>query len=388
MKLKVLVIVVLLVAGGVAVFMSLGGLPSGDSASSTSYLTSTAATGDVTDEVAATGTIAPAASYVLGFGSAPQLVGDTTPAVGSGTWTVKDVNVAVGDAVKAGDVLATASTSDLVKQLTSANASLASAKLAEKAAKKTRTDASGTDAIRQAKIGVYNAANARRQAESDVASLKDQIALSRLVAPIDGTVTAIAIAPGLEATGTAITIDSGDFEVTADVVETDIASMTLGQDATVTVSAIDAAIGGKVDTIAPAAASSSGSGSVVSFPVTVALTGAPSTLRSGMTADITIVTSSAPNVLMIPSAALRGTSGDYAVQVMGADGTVTSTPVTVGLVTSSEAEITSGLAAGDVVVTGINTDRIASTTTTTSGRGGLGGGVAIPGVGGGGRVQP
>ncbi len=387
MKLKVFVIVALLVAGGVAVFASLGGLPSGDSASATSYLTATAATGDVTDQVAATGTIAPAASYVLGFGTAAQLVGDTTPAVGSGTWVVEDVNVSVGDVVKAGDVLATASTTDLRRQLVVAQSSLAAARLGEKQARKVRTDASGTDAIRQAKIGVYSAVNGRRQAETDVRSLKDQIALARLVAPIDGTVTTVAIAPGLDATGTAMAIDSGDFEVTADVVESDISSMTLGQDATITVSAIDAAIGGKVDTIAPTAGAS-GSSSVVSFPVTVALTGGPSALRSGMTADITIVTASAPNVLAIPSTALRGTSGDYRVQVMGADGTISTTPVTVGLVTSSQAEITSGLAAGDVVVTGINTDRIASTSTTVSGRGGLGGGVAIPGVGGGGRFQP
>ena len=102
-----------------------------------------------------------------------------------------------------------------------------------------------------------------------------------------------------------------------------------------------------------------------------------------MTADITIVTASAPNVLTVPSAALRGTSGNYRVQVMGADGTITPTPVTVGLVTSTTAEIKSGLNAGDVVVTGIASDRI-STTTTGSGRssGFGGGGIAVPGGGG------
>jgi RND family efflux transporter MFP subunit len=387
-KLKILVIVALLTAGGIAVVASVGGLPSGDTTASTTYLTATAATGDVTDEVAATGTIAPAASYVLGFGTAAQLVGDATPAVGSGTWLVETVNVAVGDAVRTGDVLATASTTDLRRQLAVAQSSLAAARLGEKQARKVRKNASGTDEIRQAKIGVYNAVNSRRQAESDVRSIKDQITLATLVAPIDGTVTGLAIAPGLEATGTAITLASNDYEVTADVVESDISSMSIGQAATVTVSAIDAAIGGKVATIAPEAGSGGGSSSVVSFPVTVALTGGPTALRSGMTADITIVTASAPNVLTIPSAALRGTSGDYRVQVMAPDGTVSTTPVTVGLVTSTEAEVTSGLSAGDVVVTGINTDRIASTTTTSSGRGGFGGGVAIPGVGGGGRFQP
>lgn len=384
MKLKLLIILVLLAAGGAAVFVSLGGLPSGGSASATTYLTATAATGDVTDEVAATGAIAPAASYVLGFGTPARLVLDAATTAGSGTWLVVAVNVAAGQAVKAGDVLATAATTDLRKQLIVANTSLAAAQVGERQAKATRDAATTTDALRQAKIGYYNAVNARRQAESDVASLKDQIALATLVAPIDGTVTAVAIAPGLETTGTAITMASDVFQVTADVVETDISSMTVGQAATITVDAINAAISGTVDAIAPAAGSTGGSGSVVSFPVTVTLTGAPAALRAGMTADLTIVTASAPNVLTVPSSALRGTAGTYRVQVMGADGTPAATPVEVGLVTDTLAEITGGLAAGDVVVTGTAADRTGTTTIT----GGFGGGVAIPGVGGGRRTQP
>jgi len=292
--------------------------------------------------------------------------------------------VAAGQVVKAGDVLATASTRDLRKQLTSAKSSLAAARVGERQAKKTRDNATGTDAIRQAKIGYYNATNGRRQAESDVASIKDQIALATLVAPIDGTVTSLAIAPGLEATGTAVTMASNAFEVTADVVETDISSMTVGQAATITIDAIDAVIGGTVGAIAPAAGSGGGSGSVVSFPVTITLTGAPAALRAGMTADLTIVTATAPNVLTIPSSALRGTAGNYRVQVMGAGGTPTATQVEVGLVTDALAEISSGLAVGDVVVTGTTADRTGTTTPT----GGFGADVGIPGVGGGRRFQP
>ena len=143
--------------------------------------------------------------------------------------------------------------------------------------------------------------------------------------------------------------------------------------------------------IAPTATSSSGSSSVVSYPVTVSLTGAPTTLRAGMTADITIVTASATNVLTIPAAALRGTTGNYRVQVMGADGTPTVKPVTVGLVTSTTAEIKSGLAEGDTVITGTAADRIASSnSSTTNGFGGGGrnfggGGVVVNGGGGSGR---
>ena len=164
--------------------------------------------------------------------------------------------------------------------------------------------------------------------------------------------------------------------------------MTVGQDATIAVDAIGASIAGKVTSIAPTAGTSSGSDSVVSYPVTVSLTGAPTTLRAGMTADITIVTASATNVLTIPAAALRGTAGNYRVQVMGADGTPTTKPVTVGLVTSTTAEIKTGLAEGDTVITGTAADRIASSNSTTNGFGGGGrgtfggGGVVVIGGGG------
>jgi len=385
-KLKVFVILVLVAAGGAAVFVSLGGLPAGGSTAAATYLTATAATGDVTDEVAATGTIASTATYVLGFGTAPRL-SDGTASAGSGTWLVETVDVSVGQAVKQGDVLATASTADLQDQLKIAELSLASAGISERQAKAALDDASGTDELRQTKIGYNNAVNGRRQAAANVADLEAQVALAALSAPIDGTVTAVAIAPELEATGTAVTIAASTFEVTADVVETDISAMTIGQAATITIDAIDAVISGTVSAIAPAA-SGTASGSVVSFPVTVTLTGAPSALRAGMTADISIVTASATNVLTVPSAALRGTAGSYRVQVMGADGTPTATSVDVGLVTDATAEIRSGLAVGDVVVIGTTADRTGTTTTTTGERGGFGGGVAVPGVGGPGGIRP
>ena len=58
MKLKLLVIILLVAAGGAAVAYSAGGLQLAGSANATQYLTSPATTGDVTDSVAATGTIA------------------------------------------------------------------------------------------------------------------------------------------------------------------------------------------------------------------------------------------------------------------------------------------------------------------------------------------
>lgn len=383
MKLKLLAILFLVAAGGVAVFLSLGGkLPLSEASANTQYLTATAATGDVTSQVAATGTIASSDEYALGFGAAPQLTSITTT-VGSGTWSVTEVDASVGQVVSKGDVLAKASTADLEQQLKIQRTSLASAKLQTKLAKATLDSASGTTATRQAKSAYYSALNAQRQAQQAVNDTKAQIKEATLTAPIDGTITAVNIAPGLDSTGTAITIASTTYDVTADVVEDDISSMSIGQDATVTVGAINAAIQGKVSSIAPVS-SSSGSNSVVSYPVTVTLTGAPTDLKPGMSADITIVTASANNVLTVPSESLRGTTGNYSVMVMGADGKLTSTPVTVGLITNTSAEIKSGLSAGDVVVTGTASQLASSGNQTNSGGGGgrfVSGGIGIPGGG-------
>ena len=58
----------------------------------------------------------------------------------------------------------------------------------------------------------------------------------------------------------------------------------------------------------------------MTYPVVVTIADAPATLRSGMSADVTITIASATNVLTVPAAALRGSDGDYSVLVLGADG--------------------------------------------------------------------
>jgi multidrug efflux pump subunit AcrA (membrane-fusion protein) len=145
MKLKLFLILVLVVAGGGAIFVSMGGLAGNDGA--TTYLTSEATVGDVTDDVAATGAIETVASYGLRFGSAAHLVdnGSSAQAGTGGTWPVESVDVAVGDAVTQGDLLATASATDLQSELSGAIAGRRSAALQLEIAQEQLDDASGTD---------------------------------------------------------------------------------------------------------------------------------------------------------------------------------------------------------------------------------------------------
>ena len=89
------------------------------------------------------------------------------------------------------------------------------------------------------------------------------------------------------------------------------------------------------------------------------------------------------DVLTIPAAALNGTNGAYAVQVLGANGAAEVRQVTVGLVTSTLVEVKSGLSAGEAVITGTAADRAATTPNQGGGFGGpAGGGGAFPGGGG------
>jgi membrane fusion protein, macrolide-specific efflux system len=385
MKLKLLAILLLLVVGGAAIFVSLGGLPKSANAA-TSYLTGTTAVTDVTDDVAATGSIASATTWSFAFGSAPTTgtASSTTTATQDGTWTAATVSAKVGDVVKKGQVLATAANTTLTADVVAARNDWTSAQLQRLQAQDAYDAATTTTALRQTRSSLLNAQNAASAAHAKYADLKKASALGRLVAPAAGIVTAVRISAGADApTGAAITVASTDYEVTAEVVETDVSSMKLQQPAAVTVSAIGADLDGTVTAIAPTATtgSSGSSSSVVSYAVTVALTDPPATLRAGMTADVTITTASATNVLAVPAAALRGSADNYTVLVMSAAGTPESRPVTVGLITSSLVEIKSGLSAGDVVVTGTS-----STQRTTTGTG-TGGGLTVPGAGGGGTFR-
>ena len=385
MKVKLLAIVLLLVVGGAAIVVTLGGLPR-SAAAATSYLTSTAAIGDVSDDVAATGSVASSATWTLAFGSEPTDSSSSTASSSSdtsssgqsdGTWVVKKVDVKVGDTVKKGQVLATATNPDLDASIAAAKNSWTAADLQLLQAQDAYDAASGTSQLRQARSGLLNAQNAVDSAHRSLVDLKAVAARSRLVAPAAGIVTAVNVTAGSEVpSGAAVTVATTDYDVSADVVESDIASMKIGQPATVRIAALDSTLQGTVSAIAPTAADSSSgsSGSVVSYAVTVAVANPPAELRAGMTADVTITTASASGVLAVPAAAIRGVADNYSVLVMTAAGTPQATPVQVGLMTSSLVEITSGLNAGDVVVTGTSSTQRSTTGAGFGGGGGFGGG--------------
>jgi RND family efflux transporter MFP subunit len=374
MRLKVVAIVGLLVVGGIAVFMTVGGLPSSAAATPT-YLTSTAAVADVSDDVAATGAIASSESWALVFGAAADSAASQSGSPAS--WLVSAVKVKVGDPVKKGAVLATATNTSLRVSIASAISKVNTATIEVATAQDAYDAATTTAQLRQTKIALLNARDGLAQAKAALADLNAQLSHASLLAPADGIVTVINLTVGANApVADAIDLAAATFQVTANVVESDVSTLQIGQPATVTVSAISADLTGTVTAIAPVAETST-SGGVVSYAVTVSLQAPPPSLRPGMTADVTVTTASASGVLAVPAAAIRGTSGNYNVLVLTAAGTAEARPVTVGLMTSSLVEIKSGLNAGDVVITGTASQQ----RTTTGGQGGNG--IVVPGGGGG-----
>jgi RND family efflux transporter MFP subunit len=383
MKLKLAAVALLCAVGVGALVYSFGGFGA-SAAQGPEYLTATAAFGDVTAEIAATGTLAATSRTAVAFGLDAWIVNDgVSPPASPATFRVTEVTASVGSTVKAGDTLAVAESPNLERQLTAATYDQQSAQLSLSNAEDTLEEAEDDDdttRIRQATISRNNALKQVADADAKVAEIEAQLAAATLTAPIDGVITEVNIATGFDApAGAAIVIDAPGFQVTTDVVESDLASVEVGQTAMVSIDAVGADVTGTVTAISPLATEG---GSIVSYPVTVVLDETPEDAHDGMSADVTITTATADGVLTVPTAALQGTEGNYRVRTLAADGTVTAVPVEVGLATASLAEITSGLSAGTTVVTGTASDLAGTTTTGTGGFGGPGGGF-VPGGGGG-----
>ncbi len=163
--------------------------------------------------------------------------------------------------------------------------------------------------------------------------------------------------------------------VTANIAEADIASVVVGQAATVTFPAMTGVSAkAKVTAIAPTATSSN---SVVTYATTITLDSIPTGLRLGQTASVSITTkSSAATALYVPTAAITTVNGVSTVKVVDAKDPTKSTTVTVtlGIVGNTGTEVKTGPKLGETIVLGTVSPTTTGTTGgTTGGRGGFGG---------------
>lgn len=138
------------------------------------------------------------------------------------------------------------------------------------------------------------------------------------------------------------------------VSQADIARLKIGQRAQLTVSGTTSeSFTGTAVSIAsqPASSSSSGSSSSVEYTVTLAITKLPASVKSGMTGTLVITIAERSNVLLVPTSAIVGSGTSPYVRVM-INGKPIYRQVTTGMATSSYTEITSGLTASELVMTG------------------------------------
>jgi multidrug efflux pump subunit AcrA (membrane-fusion protein) len=120
---------------------------------------------------------------------------------------------------------------------------------------------------------------------------------------------------------------------------------------------------------------------VTNYYVTLTLDQANQQLKSGMTANASVVVSQASDVLAVPNSAITRLGGESYVTVLSRDGkTQTRVAVQTGTVGDTSTEITSGLNPGDRVV--LPQLRLPTQTPSRGVLGGGGGG----GASGGGRV--
>jgi macrolide-specific efflux system membrane fusion protein len=170
--------------------------------------------------------------------------------------------------------------------------------------------------------------------------------------------------------------------VNATVDDTEVSELKIGDQTVITPSGATTSAYGTVGSIGLLATSSSG---VASFPVVINVTGSPTGLFGGATANIAITVKDLPGVVVVPTAAIHYSGTTTTVNVT-AVGSTTARTVTIGSASGGNTQIISGLAVGDRIVVPVVTIKGfngSGTRTLTGGGTGAGGGAGGFGGGGG-----
>ncbi|WP_019121787.1 efflux RND transporter periplasmic adaptor subunit [Brevibacillus massiliensis] len=283
---------------------------------------------------------------------------------------------------------------------------------------------SAVSALQDAKDGPDATAvqSAQASVEQAEAQLQEQkMALEKLTvkAPMDGVIVAINGNLGEPPSQPFIVMDnsnSGNLEVLAQISESDIGKVKVGQTATFTSNSYpDKEFNGKVTLIYPEATIESG---VTTYKVLLSVDNKEGLLKTGMSTNVSIEVGTHKNVLYVPPAALKSQNGKDGVYLAAANegtagsrqgnkgetgetrqgtgrGGSTNLPfrfqeVKIGYFSTDRVEITEGLREGDRVVLTMDTSRSTSSSSgRQSGPGGFPGmgGMGVPGGGWGGGGQ-
>ncbi|MHB0937963.1 MAG: efflux RND transporter periplasmic adaptor subunit [Armatimonadota bacterium] len=200
-----------------------------------------------------------------------------------------------------------------------------------------------------------------KRSEATVSNARTQLSYTTIVAPRDGIVMKKYIDPGsivtagrssIGGTGAGVAlIDLADISrmfVLVNVDETDIASISLGQEVDVTIDAYtNKLFTGRVTKIAPQTVTEQ---NVTTVPVTVEIETPDQRLKPGMNATCDFITGRRKDVLIVPNSAItEGDNRRITVTVIE-NGKQVARRVEAGLADNDHTEIISGLKEGEEIV--------------------------------------
>jgi HlyD family secretion protein len=358
------IIVLLLVAGTAVLWWSTG------TSNTVRYVTAPVTTGPITRGVTATGTVNPELTIIVGTyvsGVIQDVTCDYNTQVKRGQLCAKiDARPyqTLVDQAKANLSVAQA-------QLEKDQASLAYAKLSfDRSAALIRTNAISKDVFdnaqsqyeqAQAQISFDRATIEQRQAALEAAQVN--LDYTNIISPVNGTVVARNVTIGQTVAASfqtptlfLIATDLTKMQVDANVSESDIGEIKLGDKATFTVDAYTKRVFD--GTVTQVRQSPQTVQNVVTYDVVVSTANADLALKPGLTAATRIVVDQRSNVLRVPNQALRyipsGNAmreSDHARVWVLRDGKPASVQVTAGLDDDNYTEIAQGdLKQGDKVI--------------------------------------
>lgn len=190
-------------------------------------------------------------------------------------------------------------------------------------------------------------------AEASVRQIQAQLEKTRLHSPIEGLVTKLEVEQGelvSAASLVASVISDFRFEIETFIPEADIAKVSAGNTAKVTLDAYGSSVifGAEVAALEPGETVLEG---VPTYKTTLHFTSKERAVLSGMTANIDILTEQRENVFAIPQRAVIAKDGREVVRLLQDDGAIKEQKVETGIVSAEgEIEIVDGLQQGDKVI--------------------------------------
>ncbi len=295
----------------------------------TNYATMPAKVGNMEVHVTATGNLKPTNQVTVGSeisGLITKVYVDENDRVVQGQPLAQIDPVKLQDAVnRAQAALDSARASVLQSEATAAQSKAQLARQEEvsrvsggKVPSKTELDTARADANRAAAAVAVARANVA-SAAAQLSSARIDISKAMIRSPVTGVILSRQVEPGQTVAASfntptlfLIAEDLGKMELEVKVDEADVGQVKDGQSATFTVDAYPGKtfpavikrvnVGSNSSTAATGTAAASG---VISYGALLTVENPDLTLRPGMTATATIITSQEKNVLMVPNAALR-----------------------------------------------------------------------------------